>query len=94
MRYAVAVVLNVEATDAEDADKVVSRLARVGIQDPANVSNTIEVEYATTAFNLPSDHPSNTTGAEGDDTYWQIPEVLWGDGNVNMLTHGRDRHGR
>lgn len=82
MRYGVAVVLNVEATDVDEAYKVASRLARVGIPDPANASNTIEVEYATEAFTLPSDH-------HPDETYWQIPEVLWGDGNVNMLTHGQ-----
>lgn len=68
-RFACAVVASIKATDAEEAYRLIERELR---------GRGISVEYSTNAFRTPGGHDHR-------ETFWHIPEVLWGDGNVNMI---------
>ena len=80
-RYA-TIVVSIGAANAEEAYGIVSNCEIVDPNNPSNEINEISAEYGTKAFLVPVNHDANAT-------LWSIPEVLWGDGNVNMLTHGR-----
>lgn len=83
-RYGVAIVVTVEAQDAEEAFEKVSGANQMTVRD--NPSETIEADFGTDAFELPADYAPN-------ETQWHIPEILWGDGMVNVLNPRRTVRG-
>jgi hypothetical protein len=75
-RYAMAIVVTVEAESADAAFEIISN-ADMSARD--NPSTVIEMEYGTNAAPCSPQHDSSNTS-------WEIPELLWGAGKINVLS--------